>query len=246
MPVYEPSDRLVLQVAGRAILRPDVVGEYAVTATITTKSNGTATVADTIFGATYAGINACSQCHDGQYAPLNKVASWSTTGHANWFTNGVSGVLGSSYGTGCYSCHTVGYDPNDPVQNGGFDKIAAQLAWVLPLPLQPSNWTNLPDALKNVANIQCENCHGAGSLHADSGGTPFLITVPNGSNACDQCHDDPTHHFKQTEWFSSMHAVATTDPAGNAACVGCHTKDGFIVRMNNTTPATLAYTASPP
>src|SRR5690348_3121251 len=38
VPVFEPSDRLVAQAAGRALLRPDVVGPYVVTASITTHS----------------------------------------------------------------------------------------------------------------------------------------------------------------------------------------------------------------
>ena len=36
VPVYEPSDRLVWQVAGRTLLRPDVAGQYTVTATVAT------------------------------------------------------------------------------------------------------------------------------------------------------------------------------------------------------------------
>src|SRR5579871_3715851 len=31
VPIWEPSDRLVLQVAGRKVFRPDVVGQYTIT-----------------------------------------------------------------------------------------------------------------------------------------------------------------------------------------------------------------------
>ena len=34
-----------------------------------------------------------------------------------------------------------------------------------------------------------------------------------------------------------MHAVTTTDPAGNATCVGCHTGTGFTARMNGAAPS---------
>jgi len=244
MPVFEPANRLVAQVAGRALLRPDMVGEYEVSATVTTKSNGSATVQQTVFGATYAGITACSGCHDGQFAPLNKVATWSLTAHSSIFKNEITGAnADTSYSTSCWGCHTVGYDPNDPVQNGGFDKIMAQFGWTEPTTLNAAAWTSMPAALQNVANIQCENCHGPGSLHAVSGGTPMLITVPTGTGSCSQCHDEPTHHIKTAAWGASMHAVTTTDPAGNATCVGCHTNNGFVGRMNGATTLDTTYGA---
>ena len=40
-----------------------------------------------------------------------------------------------------------------------------------------------------------------------------------------------------------MHAVTTTDPAGNASCVGCHTSNGFINRINGVGPVDLSYGA---
>ena len=38
MPVFLPSDRLIYQVAGRMLLRPDMAGHYTVTVTIATAS----------------------------------------------------------------------------------------------------------------------------------------------------------------------------------------------------------------
>src|SRR5215469_9776127 len=77
LPIYEPADRSVLQVAGRALLRPDVTGEYVVTAIIAT-SAGSATVAQTFIASNYVGINACTVCHSGGLA-ANMVSSWKTT-----------------------------------------------------------------------------------------------------------------------------------------------------------------------
>jgi hypothetical protein len=244
LPVFEPSDALLYQVAGRALLRPDLEGEYAVTAVITTKSNGSATVQQSVFGAKYMGISTCKGCHDGQYAPLNKVATWQTTAHASIFTNNINGTTGqTTYSTSCYSCHTVGEDANATANNGGFYNVWQQLGWTPPSATAPTNWASVPAALQNLANIQCENCHGAGSLHANSGGTPFEITVAPQTGGCQQCHDAPTHHVKGTEWKASMHAVTTTDPAGNATCIGCHTKNGFIARMSGTTTTDTSYGA---
>ena len=140
------------------------------------------------------------------------VPSWSKTAHASIFTNNISGIGETTYAATCYVCHTVGNDPNTTVANGGFNSVQAQLKWTPPGTLTPDNWTNLPAALKNVANIQCENCHGPGSEHANSGGTPFAVSVPKGSGACSSCHDAPTHHVKSTEWFQSAHAVTTPIP----------------------------------
>jgi hypothetical protein len=243
LPVFEPSDQALLQVAGRALFRPDVEGNYVVTAVVTTKSNGSATVAQTIMGATYMGISTCSKCHSGGPDTLNKVSSWSSTAHSHIFKDGISGTNGATYPPTCYGCHTVGYDLNDKTDNGGFDKVAAQLGWTPPTTLTPSNWTNLPAALQNLANIQCENCHGPGSLHANGGGAPYEISVPAVTGACQQCHDAPTHHVKGTEWKASMHAVTTTDPAGNASCVGCHASNGFIGRMAGATKLDTTYGA---
>jgi hypothetical protein len=242
LPVYEPSDQLVYRVAGRALLRPDVTGAYVVSATVATKSSGTSTIQQTVIGATYVGISACTACHSGGLA-MAMVPSWSKTAHATIFTNNISGVGETTYPTTCYACHTVGYDLNATVPNGGFSNLAAQLKWTPPGTLSPDAWNSLPAALKNVANIQCENCHGPGSEHANSGGTPFAVSVPKGSGTCSSCHDAPTHHVKSTEWYQSAHAVTTTDPAGNATCVGCHTTNGFIAKMNGATTADTSYGA---
>jgi hypothetical protein len=243
VPIFEPADRLVSQVAGRALLRPDVKGVYVVQATITTHSGPTATVSTTIVGATYVGITACARCHSGGLAaPM--VTSWSNTLHASIFKSEMTGAAGNtSYASTCWGCHTVGYDLNSTIPNGGFDKVMKQVNWTPPTTSVPANWDNMPDALKNVANIQCENCHGPGSEHASSGGTPWQISVATTTGACNQCHDAPTHHIKGTEWNNSLHAVTTRDPAGNAGCVGCHTGTGFVGRMKGSTKVDTSYGA---
>ena len=98
-------------------------------------------------------------------------------------------------------------------------------------------------ALQNVANIQCENCHGPGSTHVNSGGDPRLISKTFTAGTCVQCHGAATHHIKGKEWGNSAHAITTSDPAGNASCVGCHTNNGFIDRINGVGPADLSYDA---
>jgi hypothetical protein len=243
VPVYEPSDRLVSQAIGRTLLRPDVAGEYVVWATVTPASGAAIKVGQTIFGATYVGIATCARCHSGGLAQ-NMAQSWSKTTHAALFTQGVNGIASDHYSGSCITCHTVGYDANSAAVNGGFDDVAAQLGWTFPAKLQAGTFEAMPDALKNLANIQCENCHGPGSLH-EAGADVVAISKSQGSADCGQCHDSPTNHIKTAEWNNSMHAVTTRDPsgAGREGCVGCHTGTGFQNRLNNVTPVDTTYTA---
>jgi len=236
VPVYEPSGRLIYQVADRKLLRPDVAGAYIVSAQVTAGGSSPTTVAQTYTAAAYMGITTCAECHNtGPAAQM--VGPWATTLHSQIFTAGINGGSGTSSAS-CLGCHTVGYDLNNSANNGGFSYLMQQLKWTFPTTLQAGNWNKVPTSLQNVANIQCENCHGPGSAHTGSGGDTSAISIPQNSGQCDQCHDDPTHHYKSTAWESSMHAVTTTDPAGNATCVGCHTGTGFIQRMKGISPIT--------
>jgi hypothetical protein len=257
VPVYEPADRLVYVVAGRMLLRPDVAGfttndVYRVTATIYTANAGTTNLTITLTAATYMGVgllpgtSGCALCHSGGQIATNMVVPWETTAHSSMFANGIDGVFGSHYSASCIPCHTVGYDTNALAVNGGFDDVAAQLGWTFPTNLVASNWSNMEvnyPTLANLANIQCENCHGPGSQHMDTFGKTNLIAVSFGSGACTQCHDDPPNHIHAAEWYNSAHAVTTTDPAGNATCVGCHTAYGFIGRIEGWTTTNTAYMA---
>src|SRR5208282_3720422 len=196
-PVYLPSDRLIYQVAARKLFRPDVSGIYNITATITTSGSGVATVSMMITGSTYLGISACSQCHANGPAgtPFSMVNAWTKTAHSTIFTNNIDGqgaiVNGKPYPytSACWGCHTVGYDTNATEPNGGFNQIMAQLGWVAPTTFVAGNFAAMPKALQNVSNIQCENCHGPGSEHANYGGDTIAISVPTNTGACSQCHD---------------------------------------------------------
>ncbi|HME06500.1 MAG TPA: multiheme c-type cytochrome [Bryobacteraceae bacterium] len=242
VPIYEPSDRLSYQVAGRTLLRPDVAGAYSVSATVTTVGNGVASLSTTLTASTYLGIAACSKCHSNGApgTPWSMVNSWSTTLHSQIFTasiNGQGAIVNGvpyPYTSACWGCHTVGYDANDTAFNGGFYDIMTQLGWTAPTVLQAGNFAAMPAALQNVSNVQCENCHGPGSTHVAAGGDPLLISKSFTSGACSQCHAEAPHHVKSLEWSNSGHAIAPRDPsgAGQEACVGCHTANGFIGKIS--------------
>jgi hypothetical protein len=230
-------------VAGRTLLRPDVAGQYTVVATVTT-TTGTTNLSQTLTAGTYMGINTCTLCHSGGQSAPDMVQPWSLTEHATMFSRGIDGLVSSHYSKSCIQCHTLGYDTNALAVNGGFDDVAAQLGWVFPAVLNTNNWasmqTNYP-TLANLANIQCENCHGPGSQHAYSLGNTNLIAVNFSSGDCAQCHDDPPGHVYVAEWNNSVHAITTRDPAGNASCVGCHTAYGFIGRIEGALTTNTAY-----
>ena len=82
VPVYEPSDRLVYQVAGRAFFRPDATGQYTVVATITTANEGTTNISMALTAGKYMGLYTCFLCHgEGSKSAPDK-SSWQTTAHA--------------------------------------------------------------------------------------------------------------------------------------------------------------------
>ncbi|HEY5911902.1 MAG TPA: hypothetical protein VJA21_14970 [Verrucomicrobiae bacterium] len=244
VPVYEPSDRSVYQVASRTLLRPDVRGQYTVAASIGISSGGTTNLTKTFTAGTYMGVNTCKLCHSGSSEAPDMWDFWKLTGHSMIFSNGINGYLGH-YSQSCLACHTAGYDVNTNAVNGGFDDIMAQTGWTFPAVQGATNWDAMPASLRNVANIQCENCHGPGSEHAYSLGDTSKITATRASGDCNQCHDAPTHHIKGTEWYVSGHANTTRSPSGptRLACVGCHTSDGFIARIEGASSTNTTYSA---
>ena len=245
--IYEPSDRLIFQVAGRKLLRPDVAGIYKISATVTTAGSGGATLSVMITASNYMGVGTCKLCHSNGPAGTtwSMVNDWSKTAHSHIFKDNINGADGTTYAQTCWGCHTVGLDTAATVPNGGFNFVMAQLGWTPPAVMQPGNWEAMPAALQNVANIQCENCHGPGSTHVNSGGDPRLISKDTTSGVCGQCHGAATHHIKGMEWGNSSHAITTRDPSGTGrdACVGCHTNNGFIDRINGVGPVDVTYGA---
>ncbi len=236
IPTYNPSDKTRSKVAGRTMLKPDLVGQYLVSATITTVGSGSTNVSQKITAATYVGIGTCALCHSGGVLAPNIYEPWSQTHHAIAFSEAIDGLNTDHFSQNCIKCHVVGFDANTNSANGGFDDIAAQTGWQFPTVLTNGNWAAMPDSLKNVANVQCENCHGPGSEHA----TAAILQGTNASNwprlavtfsqgNCAQCHDSLSHHSKVAEWNNSRHAVATRTPSGPSRnnCVRCHTAAGF-------------------
>jgi hypothetical protein len=230
---------------GTNVVIYDMVGQYTVTATITTASEGATNVTQTITAGTYMGVQTCELCHSGGQIAQDKWTTWSQTLHAHIFTDEINGLL--TVRQSCLQCHTTGFSANTNVMDGGFSSLQTQLGWTIPTVLTNGNWASMQSGvysnLANVANVTCESCHGPGSQHANSLGNTSLISVNYTSGDCNQCHDDATHHAYGTEWLNSVHAVTTTTPsgAGRQSCVGCHTAIGFIDRIDGVTNVDTTY-----
>lgn len=237
VPTYKMADRpgntsLGWKVADRRMLTPDLEGQYTVKVSITTTTSGSTNLTLVLTAAKYRGIDNCMLCHSGTPGVPAQYYDWLGTKHAHAFEEAIDGKSTDHFTKNCISCHAVGFDGNTNSNNGGFDDIAAQTGWVFPPVLTNGNWAAMPASLKNVANIQCENCHGPGSQHIY--GSPTLgdtnrISVSFATGDCSQCHDALTHHTKTAEWQNSRHAVATRTPSGPTRnnCVRCHTAPGF-------------------
>jgi hypothetical protein len=149
---------------------------------------------------------------------------------------------------------TVGFDGNTNANSSGFDFAATTNGWTFPATLTSNNWAAMPEGLKNLANVQCENCHGPGYQHV-FGSPPVLgntnfISVSVNAGTCAQCHDSRTTHAlatrwntKATEWANSLHAHSTRTPSGpgREACVRCHTTYGFIAFTTTGKPDQLKH-----
>ena len=237
-PIYNPADRENYQVAGRKTFVPAAPGATTIGATISTAdARGDVYVTITISAGLYVGAGLdgdqseepqCAACHDSEWE--HRVTDWMGTGHADLLVRGLDGVASDHYGEHCISCHSVGHD-DTAAGNGGFDDVATALGWVFPDP-QEGNWDNdliVPRELKQVGNIQCESCHGPGSVHGvtlDAEGKREAIAVSYDVGACAVCHDSGTHHVRPSEWQMSPHAHVPARTTGS--CAPCHTGNGFV------------------
>jgi hypothetical protein len=182
----------------------------------------------------------CALCHSGGAFADNIYTVYTNTLHSHAFKDAINGVSTDHFSKHCVSCHVLGYDTNSLAVNGGFDDVATQTGWIFPATITGTNWDAMPAALKGVANIQCENCHGPGSEHAAALGNTSVLNWPRlsvslSAGDCSQCHDSLSHHYKTAEWNNSGHSIAPRTPSGPTRinCVRCHTAGGFAQFISN-------------
>lgn len=206
---------------------PDLVGMYKVDVVLTNAGGNSPMASVQIHADSYIGMEKgnCVQCHP------TKVAEWKKTGHASILTEEID-LKPTHYSESCIRCHTTGYYPG--ANNGGFADAQAKAGWQFPTFKQieaGGNWEKMPAEVKNVANIQCEACHGPAAEHATKGVAKMESTQDEG--VCNVCHNGGGHHLKGTDLKSAKHseetAQAWTYPTGASrqACVRCHSGNGY-------------------
>jgi len=132
--------------------------------------------------------------------------SWMATIHSTAFQTLIDDGAGDN--VLCYPCHSAGYG-------------------------KASGFVDL-DMTPQLANVQCENCHGPGSNHVvDPGGEPLAIHFE--SAPCGDCHQSchglcgDNHHPQHEQWSESKHSDALWDlwfdPNAADACLQCHSTD---------------------
>lgn len=222
---------------------PDVAGTYTVTYSSTT-GNATSTNPTTkasgtlaINAANYVGVGTiggtsatnpqCGTCHDGVVQP-DKWTGWSQTEHASIFEDSISSYDSLAPEPYLWQFHTVGY--NTDADSNGFDDLASDAGFEFPSAgLTFASFTSSYASVATLANVQCENCHGPGSLHA---GDPTNIGHSASQfGICGQCH------IQENEWKNSAHNMTGVAHGSggyqghwvtNAGCIRCHNTGGFI------------------
>ncbi|MCX6136916.1 MAG: T9SS type A sorting domain-containing protein [Ignavibacteriales bacterium] len=247
---------------------PDVVGQYIISVTTKNAKLSDTTLADTIWASTYVGNpvegTATCLCH-----PAN-VTSWAKTAHANIFKEGVTGNLENdpavqggkgAYAASCIKCHTTGWE--NLANNGNFGYLAHNTNWTSGgvtstwdstwwrgltlasgdywVPKDTMNiWNGLPAAMKPVATISCEQCHGPASDHKTTM-SKTKIGVSLDAGVCNQCHAASlSKHRIGIDWAASLHATPFVE--NQTGCFPCHSGTAFVKFVNN--PAAPGYDAA--
>ncbi len=227
--LIKPADSkttLVFTNTAQTKFTPDVMGWYAVTCNL---GGGGEVGGVRVYANTFVGIDAgkCETCH------ATKVAEWKKTGHAKIFTEEID-VKPTHYTESCVSCHVTGYYvPPVGAGSGGFKDAAVKAGWKMPTWKEieaGGNWAKAPAAVKNMANIQCEQCHGPAGGHV-KGGATMATSMDEG--VCNICHNGSSRHDKGEQLKNAGHADRTSpafaiEGIGEQACVRCHSGLGFV------------------
>lgn len=228
----------VLATTDTVSIVPDVEGSYQIGVVVTDDSSNVSDKALLWITAAYfvgvgnhngqpvdVGKGQCALCH-----AANK-AGWETTAHVGLIEEEAAGMTAGTghYAERCIACHSVGWDTL--YATGGLD-LASGFVFppVLTTTAYDSIVTNHP-AQAQYFDIQCENCHGPGSLH--KGATDKnQIAASYAAGVCGSCHDSGTHHVFPDQLAVSAHGsyadISGGGHASGSSCTRCHTAQGFV------------------
>lgn len=229
-------------------IKPDVVGEYIVNATV-----GGQSASDTVFASTYVGVGTDAQagcfCHPSATAIKT---SWEKSAHGTIFLHGITGREEverdkGAYAGGCIKCHTTGWDQTANNNNFGYKvkQSGWDTTWYKGLEFfggdywittgDSSKWNMLTADEKKLGAIGCEQCHGPMNDHkmtADKKKAGVTIQP----DVCNQCHDASRKHSLGTFYANSGHYqmhYGNAAEGGRATCQPCHTGAGYMYYINN-------------
>jgi hypothetical protein len=167
----------------------------------------------------YVITNPPGEIGDSEYLNQYNFANPIVGADAGWVTYN-SGVENKPYD--CGSCHTTGYSPRGN-QNG--------------LPGLIGTWA--------AEGVQCEACHGPGSLHAQNP-MGIALKIDRDPEACGKCHRrgdvsevDASggfiqHHEQYEELFQSKHLILN--------CVTCHNPHEGVIQLRQANEKTVRTT----
>jgi hypothetical protein len=144
---------------------------------------------------TFVGVDQCKDCHQKAYDV------WIKTGHATALASLTEGrpeekpewKVDRQFDPECLACHVTGWSPQDALR-------------------YKSGFVSLKET-PQLANQQCENCHGPGSVHVAAelafqktkNAPPDLESARaemRETRACDECHDhDNSPHFEYDKYW---------------------------------------------
>lgn len=228
---------------------PDLVGWYQAACVITTDQfpNGGEMEAVQLHAGMYIGFTEgkCGDCH-------KEAAEWLKTGHAKILSDEIDNKrtpdVPTHYSESCTRCHATGWYIAPFNGSGGFEDAKTAANWSFPTFKEidaagkdpaASNFDKMPASVKNMANIQCENCHGPAAEHVKDGLNVMRASQDEG--VCNVCHNGGGHHIKGTELKNAKHSdadsAAFNTPVGPAeqACVRCHSGDGYASFLKDPT-----------
>ncbi|MEE8573106.1 MAG: multiheme c-type cytochrome [Gemmatimonadota bacterium] len=138
----------------------------------------------------------------------SKQSAWATTIHADAWEG-----LQSSGGAQefCEGCHTTNQMGSTSTTEGG--------------------WLTTGDL--RYTDVQCENCHGPGEMHASNPQRSNVPLAPLSVGTelqlgCGECHAG-THHPFVEQWEQSPHAHVVGFAAARPECAGCHRGQGTLI-----------------
>lgn len=135
-----------------------------------------------------------------------KVEGWKTTPHAHAFESLAKQGKEKQTTAGCVECHVVAFE-----EEGGFIDMA----------MTPE-----------LADVQCESCHGPGKKHVESEGDPSLLTMTPSDASCRNCHtigQDRNFNFDHKKrWVHQK----SNEPVQKAAASNAHA-DAFFISSQN-------------